>query len=331
MLAPWKKSYDQHRQYIKKRVITLLAKVHLIKRVSSCLLWMRELNYKESRVPKNWCFWTVVLEKSLQSPLGCKEIKPVNTKGNQSWIFIGRTDAEAPILWPPDVKNWLLGKDPDIGKDWRREEKGTTEDEMVGCHHWLDGREFEQALGVGDGQGGMVCRSPWGYKELHTTGWLNWLTFQNSESFGLKGAQLNFYEKNPSFKDYRYVGFFANKTVPKFKLLTYIVLSVADNKTNCHYRSEKDELKIWVHKMETTIRASSNYKGRYVWAFLGKKQVARSYCHNFFHTAYFSRKRTVSWRPDMKYTSKRGQHCELPPGPSLFGTQRHFYTERGHG
>ena len=180
----------------------------------------------------------------------------------------------------------------------------------------------------------VMDREAWcaAVQELHTTGRLNWLTFQNSESFGLKGAQLNFYEKNPSFKDYRYVGFFANKTVPKFKLLTYIVLSVADNKTSCHYRSEKDELKIWVHKMETTIRASGNYKGRYVWAFLGKKQVARSYCHNFFRTAYFSRKRTVSWRPDMKYTSKReGQHCELPPGPSLFGTRRHFYTERGHG
>ena len=109
-------------------------------------------------------------------------------------------------------------------------------------------------------------------------------------------------KKNPSFKDYRYVGFFANKTVPAFKPLIYIVLSVADNNTNCHYRSEKGELKIWVHKIETTIRASTNYKGRCVWAFLGKKQAARSYCHNFFCTAYFSRKRTVSWRSDMKYT-----------------------------
>ena len=134
-------------------------------------------------------------------------------------------------------------------------------------------------------------------------------------------------KKNPSFKDYKYVGF-ANKTVSAFKPLIYIVLSVADNKTNCHYRSEKDELKIWIHKMETTIRASTYYKGRYVWAFLGQKQAARSYCHNFFCTAYFSRKRTVSWRPHMKYTSKReGYDYELPSEPSLFGTQRHFYTE----
>ena len=108
---------------------------------SSGHVWMWELDYKESWVPKNWCFWTVVLEKTLESPLNCKEIQPVNPKRNQSWIFIGRTDTEAetPKLWPPDVKNWLIGKDPDAGKDWRREEKGMTEDEMVGWHHRLDG------------------------------------------------------------------------------------------------------------------------------------------------------------------------------------------------
>ena len=121
-----------------------------------------ELGYKESWALKNWCFWTVVL-KTLESPLDCKEIQPVTPKGNQSWIFIGRTDVEAetPILWPPDVKNWLTGKDPDARKDWRWEEKGTTEDEMVGWHHQLSGHEFEQASGVGDGQGGLPCRSPW--------------------------------------------------------------------------------------------------------------------------------------------------------------------------
>ena len=107
-------------------------------------VWMWELNYKESWVPKNWCFWTVVLEKTLGSPLYCKEIQPVHPKGNQSWIFIGRTDAEVetPILWPPDVPNWLFRKDPDAGKDWRREEKGMTEDEVVGWHHRLNGHEF---------------------------------------------------------------------------------------------------------------------------------------------------------------------------------------------
>ena len=112
---------------------------------SSSHVWMWELDYKESWVPKNWCFGTVMLEKTLESPLDCKDIKPLNPKGNQSWTFIGRTDAEAeaPILWPPDAKNWLIGKDPDAGKDWGREEKGTAEDEMVGWHHRLNGHEFE--------------------------------------------------------------------------------------------------------------------------------------------------------------------------------------------
>ena len=143
---------------------------------SSSHLWIWELDHIESRVLKNWCFWTVVLEKSLESPLDCKEIQPVHPKGNQSWIFIGRTDAaaEAPIIWPPDAKNWLTGKDPDAGKDWRQEEEGTTEDEMVGWHHQLDGHDFEQALGVDDGQGSLACCSPWGHQELDTTERLNW-------------------------------------------------------------------------------------------------------------------------------------------------------------
>ena len=122
---------------------------------------MWELDYKESWALKNWCFWTVVLEKTLESPLDCKEIQPVHPKGNQSWIFIGRTDTEAetPILWPPDAKNWLTGKDPDVGKDWRQEEKGTTEDEIVWRHHRLDGHEFEQAPGDGEGQGSLSLQS----------------------------------------------------------------------------------------------------------------------------------------------------------------------------
>ena len=112
---------------------------------SNSPVWMWELEHKQGWVSKNWCFWTVMLEKTLESPLGCKEIKLVNPKGNQTWIFIGRTDAvaEAPILWPPDTKSWLIGKDPDAGKDWRQEEKGMTEDEMVGWHHRLNGHEFE--------------------------------------------------------------------------------------------------------------------------------------------------------------------------------------------
>ena len=122
---------------------------------SSSYVWMWKLDHKESWAPKNWCFWSVVLEKTLESPLDCKEIQPVHPKGNQFWIFIGWTEAEAEalILWPPNAKNWLTGKDPDAGQDWRQEEKGTTEDEMVGWHHWLDGHEFEQAPGIGDGQG----------------------------------------------------------------------------------------------------------------------------------------------------------------------------------
>ena len=133
-----------------------------------------ELDHKEGWAA-NWSFQIVVLEEILESPLDCKEIQTVNPKGNQSWVFIGRDDVEAetPTLWPPDVKNWLLGKDPDAGKEWRQEEKGAIEDEVVGWHHWLDGHEFEQAPGVGDGQGRLACHSPWGHKELDTAE-LNW-------------------------------------------------------------------------------------------------------------------------------------------------------------
>ena len=137
---------------------------------------MWELDHKVSWELKIWCFWTVVLKKTLESPLDCKEIKPVSYKWNQSWIFIGRTMLKLKlqsILWPPDMKNWLLRKDPDAGKDWRQEEKGTTEDEMVGWHHQLDGHQFEQVLGVGDGQGDLACFSPWGRKESDMTEQLN--------------------------------------------------------------------------------------------------------------------------------------------------------------
>ena len=137
---------------------------------------MWKLDHKEGWALKNWCFWTVLLDKTLESPLDGKDIQPVNPKGDQSWIFIGRTDAEAetPILWPPEVKNWLIRKDPDAGKDWRQEEKGTTENEMVGWHRRFDGHEFEQAPRVGDRQGSMVCCSPWGCKDSDMTEQLNW-------------------------------------------------------------------------------------------------------------------------------------------------------------
>ena len=176
MLALWKKNSDQPRQHIKKQRHYLANKGLSSQGYGfpSNHVWMWGLDHKESWAMKNWCFWTVVLEKTLESPLECKEIKPVNPKGNQSWIFVGRTDAEAPILWPPDAKNWLIGKDADAGEDWRQEEKGPTEDAMVGWHHQLDVHEFEQAPGVSDGQASLVCYSPWDHKELNMTERLNW-------------------------------------------------------------------------------------------------------------------------------------------------------------
>ena len=163
----------------KSRDITWPTKVCLVKAMVfpvvmyGCESW----TIKKSWAPKNRCFWTVMLEKTLESPLDSKEIQPVHPKGNQSWIFIGRADAEAEttILWPPDAKSWLIGKDPDAGKDWRWVEKGTTQDEMAGWHHWLKGRESEWTLGVGDGQGGLACCDSWGRRVGHD--WateLNW-------------------------------------------------------------------------------------------------------------------------------------------------------------
>ena len=157
------KGYNQSRQHIKKQRHYFTDKGPSSQSYcfSSGHLWMWELDCEESWAPKNWCFWTVVLEKTLESPLDSKEVQPVHPKGDQSGIFIGRTDAETetPILWPPDAKNWLIGKDPDAGKDWKQEEKGMTE----------DGHEFEQALGFGDGQGSLAYCSPWGRTESDTT------------------------------------------------------------------------------------------------------------------------------------------------------------------
>ena len=181
MLTPWKESYDQVRWHIKKQRHYFSNKGPSSQSYgfSSSHVWMLELDYKESWVPKNWCFWTVVLEKTLESPLDCKKIQPVHPKGDQSWVFIGRinTEAETPILWPPDVKSWLIGKDPNGGKDWRWEEKGTTENEMVGWHHQLNGREFEYTPGVSDGQGGLEYCDSWGCKSrTRLSNWteLNW-------------------------------------------------------------------------------------------------------------------------------------------------------------
>ena len=164
MLSPWKKSYYKPRQCIKKQ------RYHFVNKGLSGQSYrfsysherMWELDHKEGWVPKNWCFWSVVLEKTLERVPWT--LKPVNLKGNQSWIFVGRTnaEAEAPILWLPDLKSQHIRKDPDAWKNWRQEEKGTTKDKMVGRHHWLNGHEFEQALGDDEGQGSLVCCTPWG-------------------------------------------------------------------------------------------------------------------------------------------------------------------------
>ena len=154
--------------------INLLKTIFNNVKINYQLTW--ELDYKESWGPKNWCFWTVVLEKTLESPLDCKEIQPVHPKGDQSWVFTGRTDveAEALIIWPPDVKSWFIWKDSDAGKDLRQERKGMTEDEMVGWHQWLNGHGFGWTREVGDGQGGLVCCDSWGRKESDTPEQLNW-------------------------------------------------------------------------------------------------------------------------------------------------------------
>ena len=164
---------------------------------------MLKLDYKESWAPKNWCFWTVMLEKTLESPLDCKEIQPVHPKGDQSWVFNGRTDVEAetPILWPPHAKSWLIGKDPDAGKDWGQEEKGTTEDEMVGWHHLLHGHGFGWTPGVGGGQGGPACFSSWGHKKLDTTERLNWTEPKMQQYLNGTKRKNSLYPVKISFKN----------------------------------------------------------------------------------------------------------------------------------
>ena len=154
---------------------------------------MRKLDCEESWVPKNWCFWSVVLEKTLESPLDCKKIQPVHSKGDQSWVFFGRTDAEAEtlILWPPRAKSWLIGKDSDAGRGWGQEEKGTTEDEMAGWHHRFDGHESEWTPGTGDGQGGLAYCDSWGRKESDMTERRNWteLNWLKTPVVSAKGSE----------------------------------------------------------------------------------------------------------------------------------------------
>ena len=189
-------NYDKPRQHIKKQRHYFANKGPSNQGYgfSSGHVWMWELDYKESWVLKNWCFWTVVLQKTLESPLDCKEIQPVHPK-DQSSVFTGRTDieAETPILWPPDAKSWLTGKDPDAGKDWGQEDKGMKEDEMAGWYHWLDGHGFGWTPGVGDGQGGLACCGSRGHKESDTTERLNWTVM--FESYKTVIRKLDSYEK----------------------------------------------------------------------------------------------------------------------------------------
>ena len=172
---------------LKSRDITLPTKVRLSQGYgfSSGHVWMWELDCEESWALKNWCYWTVVLEKTPESPLDCKESQPVHSKGDQPWVFFGRNDAKAetPVLWPPHAKSWLIGKHSDAGRDWGQEEKGTTEDEMAGRHHRLNGHEFEWTPGVGDGQGGLACCDSWGHKESDMTERLNWAELKQLSIF----------------------------------------------------------------------------------------------------------------------------------------------------
>ena len=198
-------NYDQPRQHIKKQRHYFVDKGPCSKSCgsSSSHIWMLELDNKESWAPKNLCFWTVVLEKTLESLLTCKEIQPIHPKRSQSWIFIGNTDAVAETLklWPPDVKNWLIGKDPNLGKEWRQEEKRTAEDEMVGWHHWLNAHEFEQALGVGDGHGSLTCCRPWDCRVGHD--WVSELNW--TDAYTHSNLHISAYLKSHTFLVSKYI------------------------------------------------------------------------------------------------------------------------------
>ena len=202
MLTPWKESYDQPRQHIKNLRHYFVNKGPSSQGYGFPIghVWMWELDCEEGWVPKNWCFWTVVLEKTLESPLDCKEIQPVHSEWDQPWMFFGRNDAEGetPVLWPPHWKSWLIGKDSDAGRDRGQEEKGTTEDEMAGWHHLLDGRESEWTPAVGDGQGGFECCDSWVAKsQTWLSDWteLNWLKYQYPPSRVCQLHTINIYRQ----------------------------------------------------------------------------------------------------------------------------------------
>ena len=207
MLTSWKKSYDQLESIFKSRDITLPTKVCLVKAMVFPVVMYGCESWTIKKAERQRIFWTVVLEKTVESPLDCKEIQPVYSE-DQSWVFIERTDAEAetPILWPPHVKSWLIGKDPHAGKDWGQKEKGITGDEMAGWHHWLDGREFEWTPGVGDGQGGLACCNSWGHKESDKTERLNWTELRDT-----KKEKLSYIDENWYFSRKYFICLYASK------------------------------------------------------------------------------------------------------------------------
>ena len=215
---------------LKRRSINLLTKVHLVKAmVFPLVMYGCERWVWRSWALKNWCFWTVVLEKTLESPLNCKEIQPVRSEGDQPWDFFGRNDAkaEAPVLWPTYVDTWLIGKDSDAGRDWGQEEKGTTEDEMAGWHHGLDGREIEWTPGVGDGQGGLACCSSLGHKELDMTAWLSWTELNWTESFMSVSLALNFLSahfRKLYYQPFLYLGWTPSDP-PRVDLCAFVYIS----------------------------------------------------------------------------------------------------------
>ena len=236
---------------------------------------MWELDYKESWAPKNWCFWTtVVLEKTLESPLDCKEIQPVHPQGDQSWLFIGRTDVEAetPILWPPDAKNWLSWKDPDAGKDWGQEEEGTTEDKMVGWHHQLNGDEIEQTLGVGDGQGGLACCDSLGSKsQIWLSDWTDWLihSYIYSITIYMKSESISHSDTSDSM-DWSPPGFSVHGIL-QARILEWVAISFS--RGSLRPRGQAQVSRIAGGFFTTWATSEANYIYSYTWDILSHMQL----------------------------------------------------------
>ena len=274
MLTPWKESYDQHRQHIKKQRHYFAYKGPSSQGYgfTSGHVWIWELDCEESWALKIWCFWTGVLEKTLESSLDCKEIQPVHPKGDQSWVFIGRTDAEVetPVLWPCYEKSWLIWKDPDAGKVWGQEEKGTTEDEMVGWHYRLNGHRFGWTLGVGDGQGGLVCCGSWGHRVGH-----DWVTELNwNDAVGIILTVRDIQEKHTNKNVLLYgtsllspketFWFISNSLwISKVNMMKYLVLSLF---------THPQEFQIYLLRFPWALVQSRSWSGAFLEKAMGKSK-----------------------------------------------------------